>query len=128
MDNSLKPYMIRAIYEWCVDNNQSPHITVMDEDGAIPASCIKDGFFTLNISPAAAQELKIGNKHIEMFVRFDGVGQAVKIRVARVTAIYSAESPGVGFMFMPEAAIEPEPEVKEEKTARPGHLRLVKSD
>ncbi len=70
----LKPYLIRSIYEWIIDNNLTPHLLVNAEESetVLPEKYIEDGRIVLNIRPEAIQGLTLGNEHIEFNARFSG--------------------------------------------------------
>jgi stringent starvation protein B len=104
---STKPYLMRAIYEWCVDNGYTPYITVtVDSNTRVPMEYARDGEIVLNIGPLAASRLQIGNEFIDCTARFSGTAKELLIPVAAVTAIYAREN-GQGMTF--EAAKEPAP-------------------
>lgn len=104
--NSNRPYLLRALYEWIVDNNCTPHILVAAEyPGArVPAGYAKDGQIVLNISPSAVRYLEMGNEVLTFEGRFGGVAQSLYVPVAAVQAIYAREN-GEGMAFEVE---EPE--------------------
>jgi stringent starvation protein B len=103
---STKPYLLRAVYEWCVDNGYTPQITVLVDAGTrVPAEHVRDGEIALNIGPLAANRLKMGNDIIECSARFSGVARELVIPVAAVTAIYARET-GQGMSFDREKAAE----------------------
>jgi stringent starvation protein B len=96
---STKPYLLRAVYEWCVDNGYTPHITVaVDPQTRVPAEYVRDGEIVLNIGPVAASRLKMGNDVIECTVRFSGAAKELVIPVAAVAAIRAREN-GQGISF-----------------------------
>ena len=97
---SSRPYMIRALYEWIVDNDMTPYVLV---DAAIefvqvPQQFIEDGKIVLNISPSATDAMILGNQLIEFSARFSGVEQTISVPVNAVLAIYAREN-GQGMMF-----------------------------
>ncbi len=99
---STKPYLLRAVYEWCVDNGYTPHISVVvDSRTRVPMEHVRDGEIVLNIGPVAASRLQIGNEVIECTARFSGVAKELVIPVASVAAIYAREN-GHGMSFGPE--------------------------
>jgi len=99
---STKPYLLRAVYEWCVDNGYTPHISVVvDSRTRVPMEHVRDGEIVLNIGPVAATRLQIGNEVIECTARFSGVARELVIPVASVAAIYAREN-GHGMSFGPE--------------------------
>jgi len=98
-----KPYLLRALYEWCVDNGFTPYLTVaVDASTSVPVEHVRNGEITLNIGPLATNRLKIGNELIELTARFGGVARELRIPVARVAAIYAREN-GQGLSFELEA-------------------------
>jgi len=99
---STKPYLLRAVYEWCVDNGYTPQISVaVDASTRVPVEHVKDGEIVINIGPLAANRLKMGNEVLECQARFSGVAKDLVIPVAAVTAIYARET-GQGMSFEPE--------------------------
>lgn len=100
---STKPYMLRAIFEWCVDNGFTPYIVVMaDAYTKVPAQFVRDGQIVLNISYEATSGLQIDNELISFKARFGGVSRDISIPVDNVLAIYANEN-GQGMMFDPPA-------------------------
>jgi stringent starvation protein B len=98
--NSLKPYLIRAIYDWIVDNSFTPYLLVNAEgDGVIvPRQYVKDGKIVLNLRPQAVQGLVLGNRNIAFSARFGGNPMQVDIPIRAVLAIYAQEN-GKGMIF-----------------------------
>lgn len=98
-DVSTKPYLIRAIHEWCSDSGLTPYIAVLADSGVnVPLEFVKNGEIVLNISPLATNRLKIGNEVIEFQARFGGVAREVVVPVDKVIAVYARES-GQGMAF-----------------------------
>ena len=96
---STKPYLIRAIWEWCCDNGFTPYISVqVDARTRVPREFIRDGQIVLNIGPDASNKLEIGNDFIEFQARFGGVARQLSVPVDQVMAIYSREN-GAGMAF-----------------------------
>ena len=96
---STKPYLIRAIWEWCCDNGFTPYISVqVDARTRVPREFIRDGQIVLNIGPEASNKLEIGNDFIEFQARFGGVARQLSVPVDQVIAIYSREN-GAGMAF-----------------------------
>jgi len=96
---STRPYLIRAIYEWCTDNGFTPFIAVLvDESVRVPMEYVKDGEIVLNISFDATSALNMGNEYIEFKGRFGGVARDIFVPVDRVVAIYAREN-GQGMAF-----------------------------
>lgn len=96
---STKPYLLRALYEWCVDNGYTPYISVtVDPRTRVPPEHVRDGQIVLNIGPIAASRLQMGKDMIECTVRFSGIARELAIPVAAVSAIYAREN-GHGMSF-----------------------------
>jgi len=101
---STKPYLMRAIYEWCVDNGLTPYLSVfVDAQTRVPAEYVRDGQIVLNIGPLATSRLQMGNDIIECTARFSGTARELSIPVAAVAAIYAREN-GHGMSFEVEEA------------------------
>jgi stringent starvation protein B len=101
--NSTRPYLIRALYEWCVDNGLTPYVAVKaDERVQVPREFVKDGEIVLNVSADATSGLHLGNDFIEFKARFGGVAREIIVPVDRVMAIYAREN-GQGMAFPIEA-------------------------
>lgn len=98
-ESSTKPYLIRALHEWCTDNGYTPHIVVtVDANTVVPRAHIHDGQITLNIGALATNRLALGNDYIEFQARFSGVTEQIYVPVAAVSAIYARETgAGMGF-------------------------------
>jgi stringent starvation protein B len=96
---STKPYLLRAIYEWCTDAGFTPYVAVaVDETVRVPVEFVKNGEIVLNVSALATNKLKIGNDAIEFQARFGGVPREVYVPIGRVVAIYAREN-GQGMAF-----------------------------
>ena len=96
---STRPYLLRAMYEWCVDSGFTPYVAVMaDETVQVPREFVKDGQVVLNIGPDATNGLLIGNELMEFKARFAGVVREIMVPVDRVMAIYAREN-GQGMAF-----------------------------
>ena len=107
---SSRPYMIRALYDWIVDNECTPYVLVDShaEGVEVPQEYVnKDGQIVLNISPTAVSGLSIDNNAIAFNARFGGVPTDIYVSVAGVLGIYAREN-GQGMIFEPESP-EPEP-------------------
>jgi stringent starvation protein B len=100
-----RPYILRALYEWLIDNELTPHIVVDAEWPYIqvPQQYVQDGQIVLNIAPGALQGLQMGNEDIRFFARFQGKEQRVLIPMGALLAIYAKEN-GAGTIFEPEEA------------------------
>lgn len=96
---STKPYLLRALHDWCTDSGYTPHIVVnVDENTAVPMDFVQDGKITLNISYLSTNGLEIGNEYIEFQARFNGVVEDLFIPVAAVSGIFARETgAGMGF-------------------------------
>ncbi|RJX33501.1 MAG: ClpXP protease specificity-enhancing factor [Oxalobacter sp.] len=96
---STKPYLMRAIYEWCTDNGYTPYLAVMvDHSTQVPLQFVRDGQIVLNISQGATKGLKMDNESIRFGARFGGVAREVYVPVENVIAIYASEN-GQGMAF-----------------------------
>ncbi len=96
---STRPYLIRALYEWCTDSGFTPFIAVqVDETVRVPMEFVKDGEIVLNVSFDATSALKLGNEYIEFKGRFGGVARDILVPVDHVLAIYAREN-GQGMAF-----------------------------
>ena len=115
---STKPYLLRALFEWCVDNGYTPHIAVkVDTRTQVPAEYVKGGEITLNISPNAVHKLQMGNDMIEFSARFGGVARQISLPIANIYALYARET-GHGMTFDTEGA-KPSVQAKGEVEAVP---------
>ena len=123
--NSSRPYIIRAIYEWIVDNGCTPHLLVdVEIDGVeVPQAYVSDGQIVLNISPTAVVGLDMGNETVAFNGRFGGVATDITVPVRAILGIYAREN-GQGMVF--DAAEEPD--VPPEPPAGKGRpsLKVVK--
>lgn len=98
-ETSTKPYLLRAIYEWCTDNGYTPHIAaVVDGATKVPMQFVKNGEIVLNISFSATSGLKMDNDVVRFSARFGGVSRDLSIPVDNVIAIYAREN-GQGMAF-----------------------------
>jgi stringent starvation protein B len=96
---STRPYLIRALYEWCTDNGFTPYVAVLvNERVQVPREYVKDGEIVLNISFEATTALQLGNDFIEFKARFAGTARDICVPVAQVVAIYAREN-GQGMAF-----------------------------
>ncbi|RCS58560.1 ClpXP protease specificity-enhancing factor [Parvibium lacunae] len=112
---STKPYFIRALYEWCMDNGYTPHISVVvNEQARVPLEFVRDGEIVMNISALATNQLVIQNDHIAFQARFGGVARDIYIPLENISAIYARET-GQGMAFPALSADTPaadEPQVR----------------
>lgn len=96
---STRPYLIRALYEWCTDNGFTPYVAVsVDDSVQVPREYVKDGEIVLNISFDATSSLKLGNEFIEFKARFAGTPREIMVPVGQVLAIFAREN-GQGMAF-----------------------------
>jgi stringent starvation protein B len=96
---STRPYLIRALYDWCTDNGLTPYVAVLVDDTVqVPREYVKNGEIVLNISFDATSSLKLGNEFIEFKARFAGTARDIMVPVTRVIAIYAREN-GQGMAF-----------------------------
>ncbi|MBB5420205.1 stringent starvation protein B [Paraburkholderia atlantica] len=101
---STKPYLLRALYEWCTDNGYTPHIAVrVDNQTRVPRQFVRDNEIVLNISFEATSQLQMGNEWIEFNARFSGKSHKIEVPVANILAIYAREN-GQGMAFPVESA------------------------
>lgn len=97
--SSTRPYLIRALYEWCTDNALTPYVAVLvDASVQVPREYVKNGEIVLNISFDATSSLKLGNDFIEFKARFAGTAREIMVPVSHVIAIYAREN-GQGMAF-----------------------------
>lgn len=128
--SSHRPYLIRAIREWAIDNHLTPQLLVDAEvDGVeVPAEFVEEGQIVLNISPQAVDHLEMGNEYISFSARFRGVSRSVLVPVDAVLAVFDRESrQGMSFPSVPESG-DDALEAKSEKPATPRkkpNLKLV---
>ena len=100
--SSTRPYLVRALHEWCTDNGYTPYIVVsVNADVRVPMEFVKNGEMVLNVSFDATSGLQLGNEFIEFKGRFGGVARDIFVPVGRVSAIYAREN-GEGMMFPAE--------------------------
>jgi stringent starvation protein B len=100
MMTSSRPYLVRALYEWIVDNGCTPYILVnaLVDGVQVPQEHVKDGQIVLNISPSAVAQLHIGNDWLECNGRFGGVARQLLVPLSAVMGIYAREN-GQGMLF-----------------------------
>lgn len=97
---SHRPYLVRALYEWILDNNCTPYILVnaLEQGVEVPQNHVKDGQIVLNISPVAVQGLLVANEGLEFNGRFGGIPTRVYVPTAAIMGIYAKEN-GQGMIF-----------------------------
>jgi len=107
-DLSTRPYLIRAIYEWCVDSGLTPYLAVrVDEHTEVPRSHVKDGEIVLNLSADAVRNLQMGNEMITCTGRFGGVPFELMVPVVATIGIFAKET-GQGLVFQGDGS-QPSP-------------------
>jgi len=112
-----KPYLVRALFEWCNDCGYTPYVTVaVGENVQVPFEYVKNGEIVLNISPLATNRLAIGNDVLQFQARFGGVARDVRVPVEFIRAIYARET-GQGMAF--EGPV-PQPGIAADEAARAG--------
>ena len=117
---STRPYLIRALYDWCTDNGLTPYVAVqVDETVQVPREYVKNGEIVLNISFDATSSLKLGNEFIEFKARFAGTAREIMVPVNRVIAIYAREN-GQGMAFP-----VPVPTTQNDEPPKPSPLTSV---
>ena len=103
-ERSTKPYLIRAIHEWCSDSGLTPYISVqVNAETRVPAEYVKNGEIVLNIGNDATHRLTIGNERIQFTARFNGVSRECSVPMETVTGVFAKEN-GQGLFFPHEAA------------------------
>ena len=110
--SSTRPYLIRALYEWCTDNGLTPYVAVsVDETVQVPREYVKNNEIVLNISFDATSSLKLGNDFIEFKARFAGSAREILVPITHVIAIYARENgQGMAFpMTSPASVVGPTP-------------------
>ena len=98
-EQSAKPYLVRAICEWCSDNGLTPYLNVkVNGDTRVPAAYVKNGEIVLNVSPSATRHLTIDNHGVRFSARFSGASQEVSVPMSAVVGVFAKET-GYGFAF-----------------------------
>ena len=124
-----RPYIMRALYEWIVDNDCTPYVLVdaTVADVMVPQQFVKDGQIVLNISPSAVMDLNISNEAVFFNGRFGGVATDVYVPVSAVVGIYAREN-GQGMVFESEETPEPPDDTPPEPGKPEGRpsLKIVK--
>ena len=118
--SSTRPYLLRALHEWCTDSGFTPYVAVLvDETVQVPMEYVKNGEIVLNVGYDATAGMTLGNEFIEFKARFGGVPREIIIPVNRVMAIYAREN-GQGMSFpMSAASVGAVPVQKKSTPARP---------
>lgn len=135
--NTTKPYLVRAIYEWCVDNQYTPYVAVnVNSNTQVPMEYVENGEIILNISQNATDDLVMNNDYIQFMARFDGAPRKMQIPMDAVKGIFAKEiNQGLTFSIDPEPGPEnkqstdqPNLEQKKQKktSSKKPHLQVVK--
>ncbi len=105
---SNRPYLLRAIYDWIVDNDMTPYVLVDAgvEGVRVPPHTVKDGRVVLNLATQAVADLDLGNEYVSCKARFSGASHLLRLPVAAVLAIYAQEN-GLGMMFAEDGSNRP---------------------
>ncbi len=121
-----QPYLVRAIYEWIVDNELTPYVLVNAENDAshVPRQYVENGKIVLNLDPVAVNDLEMANDYVAFNARFGGKAMNVSFPVATVLAIYAKEN-GQGMVFNESDDENPPPGSGPDDSGRP-KLKLVK--
>ena len=137
---STKPYLVRALHEWCVDQGMTPHLLVaVDAQTRVPVAYVKDGEIVLNLNYSATKDLQMDNEAITFAARFGGVSHNLYVPMGAVRGIFAREN-GQGMFFQaeeeegavtdsgPEAATPSSPDSEKKKPAagKKPSLKLVK--
>ncbi len=117
---STKPYLIRALHEWCADQGFTPYLTVVvDATTRVPREFVKDGQIVLNVGLEATHQLLMGNEEITFQARFGGRSFPVVVPVERVAAIYARENgEGMAFEVTERVVADATTDEKNERTGR----------
>lgn len=138
MSTSTKPYLIRALHQWCTDNEQTPYLVVhVDGSVTVPLEFVKDNEIVLNIGYNATKNLQIDNDWLSFSARFGGVSRDIWVPIGNVLSIFSRETgEGMGFELEPVTGERPQPAAEPESAATDtpvsgkdkssrSHLRIV---
>ncbi len=122
---STKPYMLRAMHEWCVDNNLTPHLVVaVNSQTRVPMGYVKDGEIVLNINYSATKDLHMDNDSVVFSARFGGVSQNIYVPMNAVRGIFAREN-GQGMFFELEDEVDAE---VQDSNENPGPTADVSSE
>jgi len=103
---STKPYLLRAMYQWCIDYGFTPYLSVkVDGNTRVPLEHVKDGVIVLNVGSNATRHFTISNDEVAFYTRFNGISREVLVPIGAVTGIFSREN-GEGLAFPVEAVAE----------------------
>lgn len=118
--NSSRPYLVRALYEWIVDNDCTPHMLVNSDypKVQVPAGFASDGPIVLNVSPTAVRQLHMDNEAVSFEGRFGGVPHTLYVPIAAILGVYAREN-GQGMVFDLEEPLEADDEVEPDDDGPP---------
>jgi len=124
--NSSRPYLMRAMYEWIVDNNLTPYLLVSagEPDVRVPVEHINNGKIILNVDPNAVQDMDMFGVEVSFSARFSGKPTQIRVPISAVLAIYAREN-GRGMVFNDDDESPPDPSGEKDKSGTP-NLRIVK--
>ncbi len=127
---SSRSYLIRALYDWILENNCTPYVLVdaTREGVDVPLQYVKDGQIVLNVSPSAVVDLQISNNDLRFNARFSGVATDVYVPINAALGIYAREN-GQGMLFendMPPLQPPPETDTQPERRLQRPQLKIVK--
>ena len=115
---ATRPYLLRALHEWCTDNGYTPYVVVVvDETVQVPMEFVKNGEIVLNVSYDATAGMTLGNDYIEFKARFGGVPREIIVPVGRVMAIYARENgQGMSFPMLQTPPIQASPTTQQNES------------
>ncbi len=137
-----RPYFLRAVYEWIVDNDCTPFLSVNADypQVEVPTEYVEDGQIILNAAPSAIVDLQMDNNFVQFSAKFNGVARNISVPVATIIGIYAKEN-GQGMVFPDESEysvegadldLDPDPQPpappsgSKRKSAKVSHLKVVK--
>lgn len=122
---SSRPYLVRAMYEWIVDNNCTPYVLVDAHAPGVqvPQQYVENGQIVLNITPGAVDKMELGNQLMRFNARFGGVPTDVLVPIAAIRGLYAREN-GRGMVFDEDDPTPPDPDG--DKSEKKPSLRVVK--
>ena len=125
--NSSRPYLMRAIYEWIVDNNMTPYLLVnaVHPHVVVPVEHVNNGKIILNVAPEAVQNLDMAGEELSFSARFSGKSMHVSVPVSAALAIYAREN-GRGMVFNDDEDRSPDEPDREKPGPGGPQLRVVK--
>ena len=128
--SSTRPYLIRALHDWCTDNGFTPYVAVyVDASVQVPMEYVKNDEIVLNVGFEATTALKLGNELIEFKARFGGVARDIVVPVDHVVAIYARENgQGMAFPVPTPAGGSPQPAAAETQGTTQRGLRLARTE